>query len=107
MSSFAGGTGRVSLLHSACSQVPAFVQDQDTFQEGLSTPGIELPHAPTGSHISAEIRSNSLTDPVVFGLLQDPQHGNLLCGSGFGQPQDSCWVSPPYSQIATSSSAVL
>lgn len=35
-------------------KVPAFVQDQDTFQEGLSTPGIELPHAPTGSHISAE-----------------------------------------------------
>lgn len=55
-------------------KVPAFVQDQDTLQEGLSTPGIALPHAPTGSHISAEIRSNSLTDPVVFGLLQDPQH---------------------------------
>eukprot|EP00069_Balaena_mysticetus_P006784 bmy_18767T0 len=55
-------------------KVPVLVQDQDTLQEGLSTPGIALPHAPTGSHISAEIRSNPLTDPVVFNLLQDPQH---------------------------------
>ena len=78
MSPFSGGTRRVSLFCSACSQVPVLVQDQDTLQEGLSTPGIALPHAPTGSHISAEVRSNPLTDPVVFNLLQDPQHGNLL-----------------------------
>ncbi|EPY89034.1 zinc finger protein 197 isoform 1 [Camelus ferus] len=55
-------------------KVPVLVQDQDTAQEGMSTPGIAL-HTPTGSHISAEICSNPLTDPVVFSLLQDPQHG--------------------------------
>lgn len=75
MSPFSGGTRNASLFFSACSQVPVLVQNPDTLQEGMSTPGIALPPAATGSHISAEIHSNPLTDPVVFNLLQDPQHG--------------------------------
>ncbi|XP_078288670.1 zinc finger protein 197 isoform X3 [Panthera onca] len=53
-------------------KVPVLVQDQDILQEGMSTPGAAVPHAPCGSHI-AEICQNPFTDPVVFNL-QDPQH---------------------------------
>lgn len=40
-------------------------------------PGTAHPQAPPGSHISAEICPNPLTDPAVFNL-QDPQHGTYL-----------------------------
>ena len=65
MSPFSGGTRRVGLFCFAYSQVPVLVQDQDILQEGMSTPGAAVPHAPSGSHI-AEICQNPFTDPVVF-----------------------------------------
>lgn len=73
VSLFSGGT-RVSLLCFPCSQVPVLVQDQDLLQEGTSTPGTAVPHAPISSHIATEICQNPFTDAVMFNL-QDPQHG--------------------------------
>lgn len=55
-------------------KVPVLVQDQDLLQEGMSTPGTAVPHAPISSHIATEICQNPFTDAVMFNL-QDPQHG--------------------------------